>query len=1220
MREDTRSSWIEPENPEDHPWPPPPPPDADIELLLSETLPLKEGMNKRGRNRDRDRDSVNRNKRRRASHSQSTEESVGNEQDDDAVDVGVSKIRSPNNSTSVYSDQNHRRIFTPSKPLPFNITEEMIGVTVPRKARSASAKRSHESFVSASSGGGGEEQNFRQRSNSPGGLSVEAASPSSSNVSLRKRMKEIEVVPKTSKSSSSDIEIEIAELLYGLKTSKNHEPSSKKPETGVTHYNVTVSCPSDDVEKKKMEDINNFSTLVSNNSTEELVRIQIEQHTDVDCHDGPSSEAQKEVIGKDKMNSGAGFGDISADGRPVFPRKKSPLRTKFDSDKQDSASNRVMSVVPEDNTQRVGKFEIDLMAPPPMVLSPEGDDLSRGDLISEAKALALDAEMGDNIKVETQVKKEKTPEEIEAAKKVTFKEKLDVLKHDLEKPNNDIKTNKKLEEQDRKKELLTKSSDPKVEKTVQSTSMPLSTAESGRSTSLSPTGNKPPLQPVVKTEKTTRSLTQQHENFVLSQRRPKRCATHYYIACNIFHQQFTKTNPPLPAAIGSGSLCGTKPNNVNCVPSADSVAVGKQSQKHLPIVNQNAPQEKGWAATSKPSVTAAKCSNNANPIDSAHRVQLVFQHGPNPGPTGNLVHGPAFLYPPGQHQTTVTATTTQAGTVNSPNSTSSYNISHGSIGGSLGTSSTLPVVAPAMSFSYPNYSANGSSPYMTIVHNNGYSFPFSTSLGAAASIRGASPPQATHVLSGPFYSSQPFHPLQHPQSQALVQPSYPNANTSNSSSSHKQSQGAHVNGTNILTSTTMEQQSQKRQTSLSHLRKHESETGGGNAHSVANRTSYPQKNVHGQNFTIPVQPVNYSFKPSAASDVVGNTGSFGDKQQQALKGTVENIPSQAFAISFAAFNGTSVPSNLNFSSMAQNPVILHSLPDIAWQGYQAASAPQTTQQMNYSITETKSGGNSSHQDDEKKTIHAKASSNGPTTLVFDNSSKNLNFVLSTVNGNRSSHPIASTAITSVPLSSNASSSQQPQHSLQLPKQHAVQQQQPTLANRYKASSTNSTPGPATKFANNAPVFSQTLTQCKSSSQASHTKASGRTADSHVHHSSIMTSNTPTFKSFSQEQGRVLPGHMQISFGGNYITSLPPQGQQVLNNNQSVCTPGQGTPFSGGNMKSNSEGSKINSSANASQFQQAENSAGSGQKSSPVCGRNVPSILSSCNSHLSELKY
>jgi len=98
---------------------------------------LREGTSKRGRNRDRDRDSANRSKRRIGSHSQSTEESVGNEQDDDVLDVGVSKIRSLNNTTTSFaSDQIHRRSFTSAKPPPFKITEEMIGVSVPRKARS----------------------------------------------------------------------------------------------------------------------------------------------------------------------------------------------------------------------------------------------------------------------------------------------------------------------------------------------------------------------------------------------------------------------------------------------------------------------------------------------------------------------------------------------------------------------------------------------------------------------------------------------------------------------------------------------------------------------------------------------------------------------------------------------------------------------------------------------------------------------------------------------------------------------------------------------------------------------------------------------------------------------------------------------------------------------------------------------------------------------------
>lgn len=42
-------------------------------------------------------------------------------------------------------------------------------------------------------------------------------------------------IAKTSKSSSSDMEIEIAELLYGLMTSKNHESSSQKLDATINH-------------------------------------------------------------------------------------------------------------------------------------------------------------------------------------------------------------------------------------------------------------------------------------------------------------------------------------------------------------------------------------------------------------------------------------------------------------------------------------------------------------------------------------------------------------------------------------------------------------------------------------------------------------------------------------------------------------------------------------------------------------------------------------------------------------------------------------------------------------------------------------------------------------------------------------------------------------------------------------------------------------------------
>ncbi|MCH87876.1 protein TIME FOR COFFEE-like, partial [Trifolium medium] len=299
-----------------------------------------------------------------------------------------------------------------------------------------SVKRTQESWIS---GGGGEKQIFR--ANSPGRRSVEPSASSSKSVSAQQKMKATGAVAKTSELSSSEMEIEIAELLYGLMTSKNHDSSSQKVEATIIHNTST------DAENNKSKDCN---------STEESARVQGEKpvgvgchHGNATCHEKGSSEVPKEDIGEDRVNSGAGLGGDSADGRP--------LSTTWGS--QSCASTRGMSIVPEDKTQRVGKFEIDLMAPPPTMLSPRGSDLSRGNLTSEIKNLAPDLEMKreDSIKVEDKVEMlvtvEKVPEEIEdTAKMAAFKDKLDVLKHYLEKPNNDIKINNKLEEQDRNKE------------------------------------------------------------------------------------------------------------------------------------------------------------------------------------------------------------------------------------------------------------------------------------------------------------------------------------------------------------------------------------------------------------------------------------------------------------------------------------------------------------------------------------------------------------------------------------------------------------------------------------------------------------------------------------------------------------------------------------------------------------------------------------------------
>lgn len=103
--------------------------------LEDEAVELREGSRKIGRNHDREL-----RKRRRLSHShrdegeRSTEESFGNEQNDDVREI--SRIRLSNTTSFSASGQNHRRSVTAAKPPPLKRTDEILGVVVPRKARS----------------------------------------------------------------------------------------------------------------------------------------------------------------------------------------------------------------------------------------------------------------------------------------------------------------------------------------------------------------------------------------------------------------------------------------------------------------------------------------------------------------------------------------------------------------------------------------------------------------------------------------------------------------------------------------------------------------------------------------------------------------------------------------------------------------------------------------------------------------------------------------------------------------------------------------------------------------------------------------------------------------------------------------------------------------------------------------------------------------------------
>ncbi|XP_073115985.1 protein TIME FOR COFFEE-like isoform X2 [Elaeis guineensis] len=210
-------------------------PEDDGGMEMAETTRLRD----RGSKKDRDRDRSSRSKRRRGERmlhgsnrdegDDSSEESVEEEEEDEEDDVSAA-VRlppppppppNPVSSSSSLPQSNHQlQQQLNRKSFPTKLTrtppawkaDEMIGFSVPRKARSG--------------GSGSGEQIPRQASTSPSRLSPASTtqiSPSSSNASARKKMKPMSGSKhrpaKVSKSPSSiqeDIEIEVAEVLFGM--------------------------------------------------------------------------------------------------------------------------------------------------------------------------------------------------------------------------------------------------------------------------------------------------------------------------------------------------------------------------------------------------------------------------------------------------------------------------------------------------------------------------------------------------------------------------------------------------------------------------------------------------------------------------------------------------------------------------------------------------------------------------------------------------------------------------------------------------------------------------------------------------------------------------------------------------------------------------------------------------------------------------------------------
>ncbi|KAL5792922.1 hypothetical protein ACOSP7_001516 [Xanthoceras sorbifolium] len=1268
--------------------------DGQMEL---QDMKLRDRAHKRDRDKDRDRyrdrefsnhHNKIQNKRRRGDsllqennreQGESTEESVADEEECEIEERRVTHINSHNPTpfSSSLSNHNTRKTLPPTRPIKqtaaLKAADEMIGVLVPRKARSASVKRSHENWVS---GNGGFWEDHRA-STSTASRSAEANSPSTSNVSVRKKMKPNGPktrLPKASKSSSSvqqdDIEIEIAEVLFGLmkqsQNSRNEDDNSQqklesidvnsisqesKPSASVLSKNNSPASDPLHAPKTNKVEADNSSNPGENGSIASPAKFQYElpgkmenssvtesQKNADSCEASqvlkslePQEEVTKQGDSKPSIEgSGCWVGPVT-ERHLVSDEKESAPCANVSVDFQDSTVTKATLTVSESKTRKEEKFNIDLMAPPPMASSPDRDGFN--DFASDPSP--HDVNMKSVVK-DDNVKKEAAVEEVEG--KIEAIGERRKMKFDLEKPSKDNGRDSiiKLQTPSQKQpQRPSKSTIPKLEKSAQSSSAPLQIAVAGWPNSLPHMGYMPPFQAIVPVDGSARSATaQQPPQFVLSQPRPKRCATHHYIAHNIYlNQQLAKMNPFWPAAAGSAPLRGGKPSNINAMPSTENLIHGNPLQGSFPVINLNSVQDKGQATASFPAVTQKdKSSEGVNLMDSAQRKQLVLQQVPQPASTGNFLHAPAFIFPISQQEVAITGAANQSGPSKCATSNKSASLSCNSTAALPASSTSLPPVAAAVSYNYPNMTAN-ETPYMTILQNNGYPYPVPTPIGTPPGIRGTHS-QPLPFFNGSFYSSQFFHPSQlqqqQPNSQPLVQ-AHQHTNTSSaSSSSYKQPQsqqprGMPVSSSNILSSTSMQPQKPQKQhvPPSNQNRKLEAEMSGENTASLAeSRISHNQTNMYGQNFLAPLQPLNFAMMPSSAVSSGSSVGNHGEKQQQSqqrsLKGGFELIP-QAFAMSFGSFSGSNTASNLSFASMPQNPAIFQS------QGYHVAPAAQATQQKNHQISEMKSAGGSSNHDGSKKAGLGKSATTNGQTLVFDNPARTLNFVSTPFTGNWPSRSITQTAITTdAQVASNSQNFHQNQL-LQHQKQQILQQSRskPQTTNGQEPQTTNGQPSTsiAAKLSNNGSIFPQAIVQSNSSSQSPQWKNSTRTPTSQVPPTSMASSNTSNLKNVTQQQVRPPQGQTQISFERNSKSGIQPQGQQIPTSNQSPSPLVVGSAPSGGNLRTSSTGSKVGSSIPTLQSQQTENSSAStSQKSSPVCGRNVPSILSTCASQLSELKY
>ncbi|CAH9136644.1 unnamed protein product [Cuscuta epithymum] len=1155
-------------------------PDEDGPAEFSESVRLRERVKKdrdRDRERDRERERSSRSKRRRggdrlihgsdrgddssaeSNYDEECEDDDGNHQHQSNGGGGARSLppnpltaaaaasfpnhHHPSSNTVNHHQQNHlqhRKTYPPNSTNVLRTSpvwksgDEMIGgISVPRKARSAHTKRSHDwvscnsgaAAAAANGGAAGGDQNHRQASNSPvrHGHALSPAhplSPTSSNASGRKKIANNGTKQRPPKSSSSkstssnreELEIEIAEVLYGLMTQSQAPPPPKK-EVAATNDSREVAnnrsgggCGGDAADSNTQSPA--ILPMSSNSPSAPFSAIApkrkrprqvLEPQSSPSIRSSPSSASTKSQIDQTmamkaeasspnsektavENNGGSLYsyasqgktlsldpvpesmavvksetrpaaGELSSREDPggvgkveeatILPNKESAVAVTAEDNNCDDSTSTVPAATtykPSDRSEaenHTEKIQIDLMLRPSSEGEGEGEvnfcsttvDHKRGASNSINPEMKLDdGELGkiDAQSVEAEEKKGSAEVEVVSDKKTVDAKGRDIdLQLDLEKREWDSGSAINRSQQPTQKQQPPSLPPPSartnkeqsnmvVEKSSQSGSLPLPMSMASWSGGLPPLGYMAPLQGVLAMDGSTIPSTPLQP--VFTQPRPKRCATHCYIARNIhLLQQFMKMNPFWPPAPTPSSLFGSNACNLNVVPATEfnGNIVGRGGS--------TGGLDKGPGLAIFPGFGSKdKGSQAPNIPDPVHRKQqqqqqiLLQQPLPPPAAPNSLLPGHTYIIPlsqqqagprPGASKSPVAATGAQHALSNVTNSAA---------GGSNASATAAGGTHAAVSFSYPNVPPN-ETPYLAILQNNGYfQIP---AVGAPLNYRGAHPSQPLPLFNGSFYSPQMIHPQQlqqqHQQQQTNSQSKQMQQNTSmssGSSSSHKhlqnqqkRSQGhAAVNGNNgngnvhnFPVSKSHTSQSQQHLQSQNIIpppqaRHIENELGGGDSPSTADSRARPPVNAYNQSYMMQIHHSNFGMMATSPATMgvvsaapTSSSGNQNDKRQQqqhSLKTGLESMMPQNFTMPFAPLSSGASAPGIDMSSVAHNHAIFQSLPEAARQNFQmvAAAAVAASQQKKNYREEVRGGAGSGDPmtaaaADERKVLQGKTS-------------------------------------------------------------------------------------------------------------------------------------------------------------------------------------------------------------------------------------------------------